>query len=246
MTKKEVAEHLRTLYFSQPNADWDMLAVGNVIVNKGQAWRITRIPPKRGFVMAEYALTGEVEKLLRSKYATPDLRVTDEPTLALLRTSHREEIEKAMAAGIGIRLDVQYDYPDLFTPFPASWDEEWQQKAHDIWWRINEMRAFYDRQHGPGWQFGRVDDLIAQAKEDIVRWKAYRAERDARAKTTKPEAIPQIVADVNDTICDLKEQVKILRHLRKHLEKTVTPKDVHRNRRKGRKAGTGTTGKNKG
>ena len=53
-------------------------------------------------------------------------------------------------------------------------------------------------------------------------------------KITKPEAIPRIVASVDDTIRDLKEQIEILRHLRKHLEKTVTiPKGVRR--RKGHK-----------
>ena len=60
-----------------------------------------------------------------------------------------------------------------------------------------------------------------------MRWKAYRAECEAGVKITKPEAIPRIVASVNETIRELKEQIEILRHLRKHLEKTVTnPKGV--------------------
>ena len=37
----------------------------------------------------------------------------------------------------------------------------------------------------------------------------------------KPEAIPRIVASVNETISELKEQIEILAHLRKHLEQTV-------------------------
>ena len=37
----------------------------------------------------------------------------------------------------------------------------------------------------------------------------------------KPEAIPRIVASVNDTISELQERIEILGHLRKHLEKTV-------------------------
>ena len=53
-----------------------------------------------------------------------------------------------MASGITISLEVQYDYPELFTPYPASWDEKWREKAHELWRRINEMRAFNDRQ-GP-------------------------------------------------------------------------------------------------
>ena len=52
------------------------------------------------------------------------------------------------------------------------------------------MRAFHDSQDPPGWQFGKVDDLIAQAKQDIVRWKAYLAECEAGARI-KPEAIPR-------------------------------------------------------
>ena len=124
MTKSEIANILRTLYHAQPKADWNTLVVGNVLMSKGRAWRITRIPPKRAFIMATNVLTGEVEKLLRSKYNNNDLLVTDEVTLALLRTNHKDEIEKAMAAGKSIGLKVQYDYPAIFTPYPASWDEK--------------------------------------------------------------------------------------------------------------------------
>ena len=35
MTKREAVEHLRSLYHAQPKADWDSLAVGNVILHKG-------------------------------------------------------------------------------------------------------------------------------------------------------------------------------------------------------------------
>ena len=157
MTKREAGERLRSLYHAQPKADWDSLAAGNIILHKGHGWRIQHVPPKRGFVMATNVATGEVEKLLRSRYATPELLVTDEATLALLRTSHEEEIRKAMAAGIGISPLVQYDYPELFTPYPASWDEKRREKGGDLWARINEMRAFNDSQDPPGWQFGMVD-----------------------------------------------------------------------------------------
>jgi hypothetical protein len=37
----------------------------------------------------------------------------------------------------------------------------------------------------------------------------------------RPEAIPGIVARTDETIHDLKEEIVVLRHLRKHLEKTV-------------------------
>ena len=84
------------------------------------------------------------------------------------------------------------------------------------------MRAYYDRQEPPGWQLRKVDHLVADAEEDIVRWRKYRAECKTRKKITKPEAIPKIVADVDTTFRDLKEQIETLRHLRKHLEKTVT------------------------
>ncbi len=221
MTKREAVEHLRSLYYAQPKADWDALAVGGVILYKGRGWHITHVPPKCGFIMATNVMTGEVEKLLRSQYATPDLLVTDEATLAVLRTPHEEEIRKAMAAGLAVSLQVQYDYPEVFTPYPESWDEKRREKVQDTWLRINEMRAFHDSQDPPGWQFGRVDRMVAEARKDIARWKAYRAECEAGVKITKPEAIPGIVAGVDDTIRDLKERVEILRHLRKHLEKTI-------------------------
>ena len=35
MTKGEAVERLRSLYFAQPKADWEALAVGNVILHKG-------------------------------------------------------------------------------------------------------------------------------------------------------------------------------------------------------------------
>ncbi len=170
-------------------------------------------------------LSGQIEKLLRSQYDNDDLRLTDEPTLALLRTTHKEEIEKAMAAGISISLIVQYDYPEIFTPFPASWDQKRRDKAHDLWLRINEMRAFHDHIDPPGWQFGKVADLIAQAKEGISSWEAYRADVQAGVGIKKPEAIPRIVASVNETISELRERIEILGHLRRHLEKTVQPGD---------------------
>jgi hypothetical protein len=234
MTKREAIESLRSLYHAQPKADWDKLAVGNVILHKGYGWRIAHVPPKRGFVMGTNVATGAVEKLLRSRYASSDLLVTDEATLAVLRVSHEEGIKTALAAGKNISLHVQYDYPELFTPCPSEWDEKRREKAQDVWARINEMRAFHDSQNPLGWQFGKVDDLIAQAEEDIVRQEAYRAECAAGVKITKPEVIPRIVASVDDTIREIKEQVEILRHLRKHLEKTVaSPKGVRWNRRKG-------------
>lgn len=222
MTKGEAVEHLRSLYHAQPKAEWDLLAVGEVILHKGRGWRVTHVPPKRGFVMAANVATGEVEKLLRSQYATPELLVTDENTLAILRTSHQDEIKKAMAAGKPISPQVQYDYPELFTPYPSEWDEKRREKAGDLWQRINEMRAFNDRQEPPGWQLRKVDGMVAEVRKDIVRWKAYRAEVEAGVNITKPEAIPRIVASVDDTIRELKEQIETLRHLRKHLEKTVT------------------------
>ena len=124
MTEPELVQHLRSLYRAQPKADWDALAEGNILLHKGRGWRITHIPPKRGFVMATSVMTGKVEKLLRSQYSTADLLVTDEATVAELRTVHLDEIRKAMAAGITISPLVQYDYPELFTPFPAAWDEK--------------------------------------------------------------------------------------------------------------------------
>ena len=222
MTKREAVERLHALYNAQPKADWETLAVGTIILHKGYGWRIQHVPPKRGFLMAANLATGEVEKLLRSLYATPDLLVTDVKTLAVLKTSHLDEIKAAMAAGKNISPLVQYDYPEIFTPYPQSWDEKRRERAQDVWARINEMRAFHDRQDPPGWQFGMVDDLIAQAKKDIAGWATYRAECEAGVKITKPEAIPRIVAGVDGTIGELKERIAILRHLRKHLEKTVT------------------------
>jgi hypothetical protein len=240
MTKREVGERLRTLYRAQPQADWDSLAVGNVILEKGQGWRVTRVPPKRGFVLAENVMTGEAEKLLRSRHAGPDLLVTDEDTLAVLGTSHQEEIRKAMAAGRSISLEVRYDYPELFAPYPESWDGKRREKAQDIWQRINEMRAFLDSQEPPGWQFRRVDRMIAQAEEEIARQEAYRAEVEAGVNIKKPEVIPRLVTGTIDAIRDLKEEIEILRHLWKHLERTLASgKGVRRNRRKGRKTASG-------
>jgi hypothetical protein len=236
MTKSEAIEHLRSLYHAQPKADWEKLAVGNIILHKGYGWRIQHVPPKRGFVMATNVMTGEVEKLLRSQYATPDLLVTDEATLALLRTPHEEEIRKAMAAGAKISPLVQYDYPELFTPYPSEWDSKRREKAGDLWRRINEMRAFNDRQEPPGWQLRKVDRMAAEARKDIARWRKYRAEVEAGVNIKKPEAIPRIVAGVDETIRELKERIETLRHLRKHLEKTVgNGEGVPRTRRRGRK-----------
>ena len=221
MTEPELVQQLRSLYDAQPKADWNTLAVGNILLHKGRGWRVTHIPPKRGFVMATNVMTGNVKKLLRSQYATSDLLVTDETTLAELRTVHVDEIKKAMAAGITISPAVQYDYPELFTPYPASWDEKRREKAGDLWRRINEMRAFNDHSEGPGWQLRKVAFMRQEARKDIARWEKYRAEVEAGVNIKKPEAIPDILCSVDKTIGDLEEQVKILRHLRKHLENTL-------------------------
>jgi len=235
MTKGEAVEYLRALYHAQPKADWYTLAVGNVLLHKGRCWRIGHIPPKRGYIMATNVMTGATEKLLRSQYAVPDLLVTDEATLAVMRISHKDEINAALAAGKSISLHVQYDYPELFTPYPESWDENQRERAQDTWERINDMRAFHDHQDPPGWQFGKVDDLIADAEDGIAHRETYRADCAAGVKITKPEAIPRIVASVDDTIRELKERIEILRHLRKHLEKTVTSlKNRRRKNRKGK------------
>jgi hypothetical protein len=236
MTRGEAVEHLRTLYHAQPKADCEKLVVGGVILSKGRGWRVVRVPPKRGFVLATNVMTGEVEKLLRSQYATPDLLLTDEGTLAVLRTSHEEEIRKAMAAGAEIRPQVRYDYPEIFTPYPESWDEKRREKAQDAWRRINEMRAFRDSQEPPGWQLRKVDQMVAETRKEIARWRKYRAEVEAGVGIKKPEAIPSIVASVDETLHRLKEEIEILAHLRKHLAKTVVNGEgVVKTRRKGRK-----------
>ena len=142
--------------------------MGNIIVSKGRGWRITHIPPKRGFVMATNVMTGDTEKLLRSQYATPDLLVTDEATLAILRMTHQEEIGKAIAAGISISLAVQYDYPELFTPFPESWDEKRRRTRRRTLAADQRNAGFHDRQQGPGWQYGTVDALRQIAELEIV------------------------------------------------------------------------------
>jgi hypothetical protein len=90
-----------------------------------------------------------------------------------------------------------------------------------MWRRINEMRAFNDRSEGPGWQLRQVADMRREAKKDIARWEKYRADVEAGVGIKKRDAIPGIVASVNQTISDLKEQIEILGHLRKHLKKTV-------------------------
>ena len=221
MTKSEIANILRTLYHAQPKADWNTLVVGNILMSKGRAWRITRIPPKRAFIMATNVLTGEVEKLLRSKYNNNDLLVTDEVTLALLRTNHKDEIEKAMAAGKSIGLKVQYDYPAIFTPYPASWDEKRRERAHDLWRRINEMRAFNDRREGPGWQLRKIDEWKDYTAKEIAQYKKYRSEVEAGVGITKPEVIPEIVARIDENISESEVQIETLDHLRKHVEKTV-------------------------
>ena len=105
------------------------------------------------------------------------------------------------------------------------------------------MRAFLDSQEPPGWQFRSVDRMVAQAEEEIARQEAYRAECEAGASNRKPEAIPRLVAGTVDAVRDLKEQVEILRHLRKHLERTVAsgggvPKTGRKRRR--RQAGDGS------
>jgi hypothetical protein len=223
MTRAQVTQELRALYDAQPKADWNRLAVGNVILHKFRGWRITRVPPKRGFVLAENLATGEVEKLLKSQYDSADLLVAEsDDTVATLRTVHREAIEKAVAAGIRISPLVQYDYPEVFTPYPPEWDEKRREKARDAWMRINELRAFHDHIDPPGWQFGVLDHRIEQTEKDIVCQEAYRADCEAGVKITKPEAIPGIVRRVDATISELREEIVTLHHLRKHLEKTIT------------------------
>lgn len=54
MTKSEIVDHLRSLYYAQPKADWDTLAVGNLIVSKGRAWRI---PTSRPNVVSSWGRT---------------------------------------------------------------------------------------------------------------------------------------------------------------------------------------------
>ena len=58
-------------------------------------------------------------------------------------------------------------------------------------------------------------------------------------KIKKPEAIPRIVASVDDTIRDLKEEIEILRHLRKHLEKTLRRQGRARDRTEARATASG-------
>jgi hypothetical protein len=222
MTRAQMAQELRTLYHAQPKAAWDSLSVGSVVLHRYRGWRITRIPPKRGFILAENLATGTVEKLLRSQYDDEDLLVAEsDDTVDTLRTVHREEIEKALAGGITISPLVQYDYPEVFTPYPSEWKERLREQASDLWMRINDLRAFHELRDPPGWQFDKVDHLIEQAQQDIARQEAYRAQCQAGVKITKPEAIPSIIRRVDETIRQLRDEIAVLQHLRTHLQKTI-------------------------
>ena len=95
-----------------------------------------------------------------------------------------------MAAGAIISPQVQYDYPELFTPYPKSWAEKRREKVQDVWRRIDEMRAFHDLQEPPGWQLRKVDSWVAECRKDIARWKAYRAGR-GRGGHQKARGYPQ-------------------------------------------------------
>jgi hypothetical protein len=222
MTRAEITEELRALYHAQPKAEWERLLVGNIILYRYRAWRIARIPPKRGFVWAENLATGDTEKLLRSRYDGKDLLVAEsDETISTLSTVHRAEIRKAMAAGIAISPLVQYDYPEVFTPYPEEWDERLCEEARATWARINELRTYRDHHGPPGWQFGDVDSRIEDAQKAISSWKTYRAECHAGVRITSPEAIPDIVRRVDETIVQLREEIVILLYLRKHLENTI-------------------------
>lgn len=222
LTRAEATQELRALYHAQPKADWSKLAVGHVILHKYRGWRITHVPPKRGYVLGENLATGQVEKLMRSRYESDDLLVVEnDDTLATLRTVHREEIEKALAAGITIGPRVQYDYPEMFTPYPPEWEERLREKAGDLWMRINELRAFRDRVDPPGWQFDEVARRIEQAEQHVVCQEAYRADCEAGVGIIKPDAIPSIVRQVDKTIGELREEIAILLHLRRHLKDTL-------------------------
>ena len=52
-----------------------------------------------------------------------------------------------MAAGTSISPHVQYDYPELFTPYPESWDEKRREKAQDL--GADQRDAGVPRQPGP-------------------------------------------------------------------------------------------------
>ena len=103
----------------------------------------------------------------------------------------------------------------------TAWNEKRREKAHDLWRRINEMRAFNDRQQGSGWQIPKVADLKADTERDILRWEEYRADCEAGVGIKKPEVIPRLVASTNETISELRERIEILDHLRGHLERTL-------------------------
>lgn len=50
----------------------------------------------------------------------------------------------------------------------------------------------------------------------------YRADCEAGVGIIKRDAIPSIVRQVDKTIGELREEIAILHHLRKHLENTIT------------------------
>jgi hypothetical protein len=222
MTKDEIRAAFKKLYFSQPKANWDALKVGDIIMYDFRGWTITKIPPKRGWVIGKSFLSGEEEKLPRSRYDNSNLLITDQTTVDTLKTIHREELEKAKNKGIAIAPRIQYDYPDLFTPFPSYWTDKQRQHAQDLWSRMNEMRHFLDNQHGERkWIVQKVDDFIAQNEQYIRDWEAYIVDVKAGKGIKKPEVIPDIVARTENNIKETQDEIEILRHLRNHAQKVA-------------------------
>ena len=210
----------RDAWYACPKVVWDSLKLGDMILTKNSGFIVTKIPPKRGFVIASNALDAtQIERFNRKQYEANLLLATDEFKAIVKGKSHEEYLKDAIAAGIELDPWVKYDYLELFTPMPAEWSESERTDVGFKFGRMNEWRSGNVRDHGPNWPIVKIQDWIASERNNIAEREAFRQSIiDGTAKDIKPGK-EQNVIDLCDGNLEVgRQHLKHLLYLQSHIE----------------------------
>lgn len=221
LTEDAFRKICRDAYYACPQADWNTLKPGDMILTKRSGFIITRIPPKRGFVLAYNVLDTEQkpERFNRGEYGGKLQLATEAFTAIVKGKSHAEYLKDAIDAGIELDPWVKYDHLELFTPMPADWSESERTDVGFKFGRFNEWRSGSVRDYGPNWPAVKIQVWIDKQREEIAEREAFRQSIiDGTAKDIKPGKEENVIATCDGLLESDRLHLKHSLYLQSHIE----------------------------
>lgn len=207
-TRSEWNQYCTALYHSCPKANWSKLRVGDIVMNNYIGFRVTRIPPKRGWVDAENIVSNEPIRLKKKECGGLILATDEFKSVALI--DHEKSVKEAKSKGRKIPLKVQYDYLFLFTLPPSSW-------SYDTLKLVQEAFTNFNYQRNKENKLSNEIDVCIKKCKDSIRYFSRLKRSAAKGVDVNPAAIDNVVKNYESLIQEGKREVEIYKYIKSHI-----------------------------